>query len=78
MSNKEKLARFLMKDLQKALLLMQEYRSEVLRQNIHPVASRIALKFAVLCDTHYAEAKITPETEILIEEIASDLFEKVR
>lgn len=63
-------------DLKRALLLVREYRKQVYLQNISPIASRIALKFALLCDDHFARRRLTAAQEIEIEETALKLYEQ--
>ncbi len=74
--DKDVIRRTLEPDLVNALMHVRGFRRRILLQRVHPVAGRIAIRFMDLIDEHEAKAKITPQTEIAIEEIAQDLYEQ--
>lgn len=75
-NSKDDLRKQLEPDIAKALALVKEFRIKVLRQNINPIAARVAIKFMEKVDEHFAKTKISPQMEIAIEEIALDLYEQ--
>lgn len=62
-------------DLQKALILTREFRIHVVKDNVDPKATRIAILFTELCDREFAEQKLSSLDMIELQQIAQDLFE---
>ena len=62
------------KDLKKALLLIREFRENLIRYNLDPRAGRIALIFGDQCDYYWASQKLDFKQLSILRDIASDLF----
>lgn len=65
-------------ELKKAMMLISDLRSRQFRLNIKPIAMRVALKYLLLCDDHFAERKITSELDAEIDAYARYLFGRTK
>ena len=65
------------KDLKRALILVRDLRIRAIREGLDPRATRIAIIFALKCDTHLAGRKLRPRELALLEAIAEELFQQV-
>ena len=63
-------------DIMRALFLVKNLRLIGIRSNINPRAMRIALKYALLVDDHFAKQRVTPAEDKKLDAIARRLFEK--
>ena len=66
------------KDLKEALLLIQDFQVKAVRGGLDPRATRIALLFAIKCDTEHAEKKLHPVGLTALESVAEELFQLTR
>ena len=65
------------KHLKSALLLIRDLRLKAVLHSLDPRAVRVALKLALLIDTHLAKQRgLTDEEDRQLSEIAEDLFKK--
>ena len=66
------------KDLKEALLLIQDLQIKAVRRGLDPRATRIALLFAIKCDTQNAEKKLHPLGLTALDSIAEELYQLTR
>jgi len=64
------------KDLKRALMLIRHLRATAYSDGIDPRATRIAILFALKCDTHFARQKISEAEMKTLEEIAEEFFQQ--
>jgi len=62
-------------DLKEALILVRDFRIQVVKAGIGPKATRIAILFAELADRHFAQQKLTGAELTELHLIAEALFE---
>jgi hypothetical protein len=62
------------RDIVEALKLVKELREKVIYKGIHPVATRIALKYALMVDDEASKSQLTPEQEEAINETVRKLY----
>ncbi len=66
-------------DLKVAMSLIRDFRLTVVRMQLDPRASRVALKFALKTDDYSSQkARLSQEEDKLLENLAQRLFEKAR
>jgi len=61
------------RDVREALRLVRELRLKSVYKSLHPVAVRIALKFALAVDDEFAKQRLTSEQEAAIDKMVKDL-----
>jgi len=61
------------RDVKEALKLVRDLRLKSIYKSIHPVAMRIALKFALMVDDEIAKQRLTAEQEEAIDKMVKDL-----
>ena len=61
-------------ELKKALILIRDLRRRQMKLKIKPITMRVALKYLMLCDDHFAEKQIPSELETEIDAYARYLF----
>jgi hypothetical protein len=62
------------RDILEALKLVKELREKTVYRAIHPVATRIALKYALMVDDEFAKQQLTPEQDAAINEAVQKLY----
>lgn len=62
-------------DLKEPLLMIRDFRIQIVKAGIGPKVTRIALLFAELTDRHFAQQKLTAIEMRELQQIAEDLFE---
>ena len=65
------------RDINEALNLAKELRMKSVYRFIHPVAIRIALKYALTVDDTFAKQQLTPEQEEAINKYVQQLLKDV-
>jgi transcription termination factor NusB len=65
------------RDINEALNLAKELRLKSVYRFIHPVAIRIALKYALTVDDTFAKQQLTPEQEEAINKYVQQLLKDV-
>jgi hypothetical protein len=65
------------RDINEALNLAKELRLKSVYKFIHPVALRIALKYALTVDDTFAKQQLTPEQEEAINKYVQQLLKDV-
>jgi hypothetical protein len=65
------------RDITEALKLAKELRLKSVYRFIHPVALRIALKYALAVDDTFAKQQLTPEQEEAINKYVQQLLKDV-
>ena len=63
-------------DIKRALILVRDLRLKGMRSNINPKAIRIALKYALLVDDHFAKQRLKLSEEKELDERAKRLFQE--
>ena len=58
----------------RALLLIRNFRIQTIKEELDPRATRIAILFAEMSDTHFCTRKLHPVTMAALEQIARDYF----
>ena len=61
-------------DLKAAIILMRDLKIRIIKADIPPKATRIALLFTELADRYYAQQKLTATEMKEIQQIAEALF----
>ena len=62
-------------DLEAALILVRDFRIQIVKADIGPKAARIAILFAELSDRHFAVQKLTDAEMLELHGIAKALYE---
>ena len=58
----------------RALVLIRNFRIQTIKEELDPRATRIAILFAEMSDTHFCSKKLHPVTLAALEQIARDYF----
>jgi len=65
------------RDLTRALSLLRSFRASALADKLDPRATRIALIYGLLCDTHFARQRINQGELLELTRIAEELYRRV-
>jgi len=64
--------------LKEALLLVRDFRKKAFEKNIDARALRVAIKYMVFCDDHFAKDRLTPLDEAKLTIMARNLFDETK
>ena len=66
------------KDLKRALILVRNLRITAVHEDLDARAVRVALLFALKCDTHCCKQRLSESDMKVLEEIAETYFQMVK